>query len=345
MPSPRRRRAFRSWWLGEGWSTHSRTHPLFDIDFPNHYYRRLKAVSVTIPCVSGPNTSLHGTLGLTRSRVRTKDTVAGTGYADEVNYEHQRWTEEIALSAGRDDSGLFQFDFRDAKYLPFEHRGAISSWRLALSGAAAGRPQFDWSSITDVVMTVRYTARKASGLAGAPEAAIATGLQQLQDGGEPMQTMLSFRRDAPDAWRAFRMQDTPDTVPRTLDLDFDWDRLPYVSKALGAAVHHVTVVFVPGNNGLTTPMNSLDARAGLGETYSADFDMPQAPPAGFLDAQVVRFVGLSGSAAVAPGSGKRLTIEVTAGLSAILDADNRVDTNALSDIVVVLSLFPSPATP
>ena len=37
--------------------------------------------------------------------------------------------EAIATSGGRDDSGMFQLDFNDQRYLPFEYMGAVSRWR------------------------------------------------------------------------------------------------------------------------------------------------------------------------------------------------------------------------
>lgn len=34
---------------------------LFDLDFPDHYFRRIKSVSVSVPCVVGPYSSVSGT--------------------------------------------------------------------------------------------------------------------------------------------------------------------------------------------------------------------------------------------------------------------------------------------
>jgi len=36
------------------------------------------------------------------------------------------------VSRGVDDSGLFNLDFRDERYLPFEGTGAVSSWTFSL---------------------------------------------------------------------------------------------------------------------------------------------------------------------------------------------------------------------
>ncbi|MEQ1508762.1 MAG: hypothetical protein ABMB14_41425, partial [Myxococcota bacterium] len=174
---------------------------LFDLDFPGHYHRRLKGVTVSIPCVAGAEASLNATLTLVRSQVRVDP--APASYADGEGIP-ERWTERIALSDARDDSGMFNFDLRDPKYLPFEHRGAIAQWSLSLAGAALSpvRPQFDWNSIADLVLTIRYTARYDSGLVPLASAVVESGLETVRDGTAPLQVGVSFRRDAPDAWNA-----------------------------------------------------------------------------------------------------------------------------------------------
>ena len=56
---------------------------------------------------------------------------------------------------GQNDSGVFELNFRDERYIPFEGAGAISKWRVELPEKFR---QFDYDSITDVVMHLRYTA-------------------------------------------------------------------------------------------------------------------------------------------------------------------------------------------
>jgi hypothetical protein len=48
------------------------------------------------------------------------------------------------------------FSLEIATYLPFEGYGAISNWRLTLNNVYA---QFDYATISDVVLHVHYTAR------------------------------------------------------------------------------------------------------------------------------------------------------------------------------------------
>ena len=47
---------------------------------------------------------------------------------------------------------MFELNFKDERYLPFEGAGVISKWRLELPQFR----QFDYDTISDVVMHVRY---------------------------------------------------------------------------------------------------------------------------------------------------------------------------------------------
>ena len=102
----------------------------------------------------------------------------------------------IAVSRGVDDSGLFVLDFRDERYLPFEKTGAISSWTLALPKETN---RFDVSTITDVIVTLRYTATNA----GAGSSFTKALKQQLAAYPYPGALYLSLARAYPTEWRAF----------------------------------------------------------------------------------------------------------------------------------------------
>ena len=56
---------------------------------------------------------------------------------------------------------MFETNLREERYLPFEGAGAISTWRLELPSSFR---QFDYDTISDVVLHVRYTARDGGGL-------------------------------------------------------------------------------------------------------------------------------------------------------------------------------------
>ena len=144
---------------------------LFDMDGPGHYFRRIKTVAVSIPCVTGPYASVNCTLTLLKSSIRTTPVLGDGAYARE-DAEDDRFSDyfgslqSIVTSSAQNDSGLFETNLRDERYLPFENSGAISEWQLRTAGQSRqGRPaQFDYDTISDVILHIRYTAREGGGL-------------------------------------------------------------------------------------------------------------------------------------------------------------------------------------
>ncbi|MBV8883138.1 MAG: hypothetical protein JO235_03955 [Chroococcidiopsidaceae cyanobacterium CP_BM_RX_35] len=135
---------------------------LFDMDRPGDYMRRIKSVALTIPCVVGPYTSLNCTLRLLEHKFRMNSIATGKAeYPERTDGTEDRFTTfnipitSIAVSTGQNDSGVFELNFRDDRYLPFEGAGAISKWHIELPNTFR---QFDYDMITDVVMQLRYTA-------------------------------------------------------------------------------------------------------------------------------------------------------------------------------------------
>ncbi len=138
---------------------------LFDQDFQGHYFRRIKTVSLTVPCVTGPYTGLNATLTLQSSSVRTITTPIADGYArrdNETDEANSRFvdvigsSESIVTSNGQNDSGLFEPNLHDERYLPFEGKGVISTWHLEIDPATNA---FDLGTISDVIVHLRYTAQ------------------------------------------------------------------------------------------------------------------------------------------------------------------------------------------
>ncbi|MFI7121771.1 neuraminidase-like domain-containing protein [Amycolatopsis sp. NPDC049868] len=180
---------------------------LFDLDTPGHYFRRIKSVSITVPCVAGPYTGVNMTATLSGSSVRVDPRLSDGKYArvphDTRFRDYTGPIESIVTSTGQDDTGLFDPNLRDERFLPFEGAGAVSQWRLSLP---TGFRQFDYESISDVVLTMRYTAREG----GKPLADAAVG--ELRDalntwvhggGGKGQSRVFSARREFADQWNRF----------------------------------------------------------------------------------------------------------------------------------------------
>jgi len=175
---------------------------LFDLDFPGHYFRRIKSVSVSLPCIVGPYTSVSGTLTLLSSKLRAKTTIAQNSYTHDDNYRVSYMpAQSIATSTAQNDPGMFELNFRDDRYLPFEGAGAISQWRFELP---ADFRAFDYSTISDVVLHLRYTARDAGGTlkvaaAGSLQSAINTIV--AAGGSTGFARMISLRHEFPSEWQ------------------------------------------------------------------------------------------------------------------------------------------------
>lgn len=133
---------------------------LYDLDCPGHYMRRIKSVSLSIPCVAGPYTGINCALSLQKSALRISptnpDEYGRTGGEDGRFKNYYGAIQSIVASNAQNDSGLFELNFRDERFLPFEGAGAISSWKLELPGELR---QFDYQTIADVILHIRYTSR------------------------------------------------------------------------------------------------------------------------------------------------------------------------------------------
>ena len=132
------------------------TKALFDADYPGHYLRRIKSISVTLPATLGPYEDIRATLTQLHNQTQLSEDPGDTR-------DNLRVREQVALSTGLNDSGLFTLNFdTDDRYLPFEFTGVVSSWRLAFPNPAAQHAMLD--SLSDIIIHVRYTARSAGGL-------------------------------------------------------------------------------------------------------------------------------------------------------------------------------------
>jgi hypothetical protein len=133
------------------------SHELFENDYKgqNHCLRRIKTISVSLPAVVGPYENIRATLTQVSSQVFMS--------ADSRQVmEGLRPNQQIALSTGIDDNGLFTLNFNDERYLPFEYTGAISKWRLTFPNPEAQKDLLE--SLTDIIVHLSYTARAGGSL-------------------------------------------------------------------------------------------------------------------------------------------------------------------------------------
>jgi hypothetical protein len=205
----------------------------FDMDFAGHYMRRIKAMSISIPCIVGPYTNVNCMVTLESHAVRTS-AIFSTSYTDYSNYEQSFGAiESVALSHGQNDSGLFELNFNDERYLPFEGAGVISKWKLKLPNKELA--QFDYTSITDVVLNMRYTARNG-GQVLADEAT--DSVQKVIKGqlasitASQSATIISLKQEFATAWHRFVYPDVS-SVKHELIFELGEKHFPYFTKFAG----------------------------------------------------------------------------------------------------------------
>lgn len=226
---------------------------LYDRDCPGHYMRRIKGVAFSLPSVVGPYTGVHCTLSLLSSSVR-KSPIAGSDYArqgteDGRFVDYAGGVQSVVTSSGSNDSGMFETNLRDERFLPFEGAGAISRWKLELP---AKYRAFDYGTIADAILHIRYTARQ-----GVEVSKVTTALDQLL--AEVSQSRLalffSLRHDFPNQWSAF-VNGTADFA-----MTLRRDHFPYLAQRRVLTIRGLTTYRLSGS-GLTQATVPLAAVSG-----------------------------------------------------------------------------------
>ena len=217
---------------------------LFDLDTPGHYRRRMKMLGVTIPCVTGPYTSVPCTVQLLSNRWRQVDTVnASIPYpfnpaSDDRFIVDWAVRNVMVTSTGQNDSGLFEPSLRDERYLPFEGAGVISRWKLELP---MDFKPFDYSTISDVILHVRYTAEHRDHLRE-PAVEYTKTLLGAVDGA-PLFRLVSLRHEFPSEWHRFVTGSTTPVAGMTVELGMS--RFPYFVQGRAIRITKATVVPLP----------------------------------------------------------------------------------------------------
>ena len=205
---------------------------LFDLDYPGQYMRRIKSVSLSMPCVVGPYTTVGCKLSLVSNKYRKNTNLLGGG-SDADKYREQAsgdtrfvynigTIQSIATSGAQNDSGLFELNFHDERYLPFEGAGAVGAWRIEMP---AKFRQFDPNTITDVILHLKYTARDGgSTFRTTVENALRDLLNamDLHSGVSGLYRSFSLRQEFPENW--YQLKTTNSTT-----LTLGAEQLPYFS--------------------------------------------------------------------------------------------------------------------
>ena len=210
---------------------------LFDMDYPGHYLRRLKSVSLRILCILGAHTSLNCTLRLLEHKFRINAIAKGKSDYPEQNDQKtdDRFStvnvpiSSIAVSSLEDENGVFELNFHDERYLPFEGAGTISKWRLELPDQFR---QFDYDTITDIVMRLSYTSVDGGDKLKAPAAgSVQDYIKSVEELSreEGLFAVLDLKNDFPNEW--YNANHPPaGATERVLTIDKLNEKLPIFTK-------------------------------------------------------------------------------------------------------------------
>jgi hypothetical protein len=224
---------------------------------------------------------VHARLTLLHSEVRhradprtpyTRDRTAGA--------EDNRFADDFALaetvvtSGTVDATGVWEPSLRDERLMPFEGRGTISTWRLELPDEFRS---FDYDTISDVLLTVRYSAR--DGGSQLRDAAV-TGLREAFKDTENTShaLLISLSHEFPSQWD--RLTASGDG-PRSETVTITRDRFPYLvtSPSLTLMVTRLDAFGVPATGQPPTASPPALPALAIGDT---DVTLADAEPIGAI---------------------------------------------------------------
>ena len=149
------------------------------------------------------------TLSLLKSSIRHTNDLFNSKYRRHVVEVEVRFRDSsgaiqpTVTSNAQNDSGLFETNLREERYLPFEGSGAISEWHIQLPNDFR---QFDYDNIPDVVLHLRYTTREGgSHLRNQAANELNEALNEFlrSEGQHGLALPISLRHEFPSVWHRF----------------------------------------------------------------------------------------------------------------------------------------------
>ncbi|KAH7089297.1 hypothetical protein FB567DRAFT_578970 [Paraphoma chrysanthemicola] len=215
---------------------------LFDMDFPGHYHSRIKSLTLPLPCIVGPCTSISCTLRLLGTEYRVSTTASSASDYLKTEEDDPRFRKpttvpisSVAISSAQNDGGVFELNFKDDRYVPFEGAGAVSRWQLQLPTHFRS---WDYGSLADIVFTMRYTSREGGErLTSTASGAVKTFIESVEAAGrnQGLFAVFDLRSEFATEWARAANPPTPDDAiqGRTMQLKNLQDRLPVFTRPKG----------------------------------------------------------------------------------------------------------------
>ena len=221
----------------------------FNYDFPGHYCRQIKTLAVKLN--AGEGKTVFATLTQLNNKTLLAPDVKAVKYlmspkdlAPAAIRSDWRSSQQIAVSQADaysgQSTGLFELNFGDERYLPFEGTGAISKWRLELAGK---KGSYDVKELQDLEIELKYTAKQG----GEDFADAVRGLLKPYDSA----VQLDIAKMFPQAFYAFVHDDSDE-----LKINITREMLPNLS---GSKVNGIYPFFeMKEDSALSLVMNGDD---------------------------------------------------------------------------------------
>ena len=186
--------------------------------------------------------------------------------------------QSMVTSTAQNDSGLFETNLRDERYLPFEGAGAISKWKIELPNDI---PQFDFETISDVILHIKYTSREAGHLRQAASVFVKEDVLQIPEGG--LLQLFNVNHEFANDWQLFKS--ATNNADRKLNLAIDKEHFPYWTKPLGIDdIIKATFCSIDWKkNRLTIATENIDFDGDADVGWSLTIDNTKPVPFNFLN--------------------------------------------------------------
>jgi hypothetical protein len=254
----------------------------FEVLYPGQYRRLIKAVRVSVPAVVGPYTNVSAKLTLVNHWIEGED-----GDGIDLNQPAPLRDDAISLSGAINDAGMFEFAYRDDRFLPFEGVGAISHWQLDLPSSIRS---FDYDTIADVMFHLDYTA--LDGDRDVAEAALASMIND-HAANSGLFRLISLSHEFPTEWA--RLTGPAPGVPQDVVFTLTDAHFPHLFRNREVQISAITVYLKPNSGTLIDPpdlrLNNIDI------VWDASLDIER--PGALDDADKLKVgtvVGLNGLA-------------------------------------------------
>jgi hypothetical protein len=296
---------------------------LFDDDYPGHYGRKIKAISISIPAVLGPYQEFHATLTQMTNQVVLRPDINAVNFllggtdaetpAADILRTNWNISQVIAVSNGVNDSGLFELNFNDQRYLPFEGTGAVSSWRLSMP---VSTNLFNFESISDIIVQVNYTAYNGG-----------TKFRNDVQGLDAMRTRTGSRffnmaQNFSQQWFTFMNVHPVAMVNQTLLFDIASLQPPHIKNPVLTGFYFELNVPPGKKTQGTVPYITLNLGSGFSDTFNLDKNnsctgaINNPPPV----ENILGNAGLSFNLANTPADLKTTSVPVSLNQDVVLNA-------------------------